>query len=606
MSAIYRNLPKSAPAILLAWAFALQGAKTPQAFCVWAGIALGLSAWTLYQQPDAYLDALRHPAWLLLFTGVGLGYVFSTNKSLSLYPTTQLLIYLFVWPLLMLTLRDDDRPLFWKVVQAVALISGVLSALQLRRTPVIGWLPINPAFNAMWMASLSLALISRAMDTHPTRIEKWTHLLTAAFLSICIVLSSSRMALLAWVVGALALLLHPTIGSRIRKRSLGLGILGLAIFACYPEIFLGRFQIVPGTPVQLHRAKIWRTGLLGMLDHPFGGYGLDTFEMAYQRHAFPVNENPVRFGKTTEFAHNEFIQLGAELGIPLLVCLLWAFGRGVRNAFRDPHARTALGVVTALCVGAMFNPVWHMPLLAFWTLVWAAAIPSSWKPPAPILASAARSLRATVYGMLVLCAGLAGWFGLRQRWADQGRWDQIVRWSPYDAEALKEIAFSKPDLGERLTYLQKASAASPSDIYLLEHLATALENYPEKAHYERAIEVYTRVLSLAPSRATDALALGRLLFRERHFPAALLWFQAARTIEPNYWESDLWIARTLSLMNRPQEAISMLKQLAARHQSFIRENPRWDDFPHSVYEQQILRYDDRVVQSQLDHFLSRI
>jgi len=60
------------------------------------------------------------------------------------------------------------------------------------------------------------------------------------------------------------------------------------------------------------RLTIWRQGFSLMLDNPFLGVGVDAFESALGR-AFRLDEGQ------WQTAHNSFLQVGAELGIPGLL-----------------------------------------------------------------------------------------------------------------------------------------------------------------------------------------------------------------------------------------------------------------------------------------------
>lgn len=60
------------------------------------------------------------------------------------------------------------------------------------------------------------------------------------------------------------------------------------------------------------RLTIWRQGFALMLDHPFLGVGVDSFETALGR-TFRLDEG------AWQTAHNSFLQVGAELGFPGLI-----------------------------------------------------------------------------------------------------------------------------------------------------------------------------------------------------------------------------------------------------------------------------------------------
>ena len=109
-------------------------------------------------------------------------------------------------------------------------------------------------------------------------------------------------------------------------------------------------------------------------------------------------------------------------------------------------------------------------------------------------------------------------------------------------------------------------------------------------------------LTLAPGRAVNALALGRLAARRKAWPEALGWFVRAKTLEPHYWEASLWIARCQAALGERKKAIFTLRQIPlerAEVRARIDARRSIDRYDPSGYERMILSYDARVVEREL-------
>lgn len=77
-------------------------------------------------------------------------------------------------------------------------------------------------------------------------------------------------------------------------------------------------------PASYSRWKMWEGALVQMGDHPFG-VGLGLYQYSFPRYAFPVEGEIARYGKTAQTPHNEYLQMGVELGAVTVV----VFGGGV-------------------------------------------------------------------------------------------------------------------------------------------------------------------------------------------------------------------------------------------------------------------------------------
>jgi len=166
-------------------------------------------------------------------------------------------------------------------------------------------------------AMFTIALGPYLAFERPSKLQKWYCLGCLAVTSIAVTLGASRGALPAM----LSIFLMMALRSKKRMRYL----LVLALFLA-PSFFLDsspakRF-FAPSerdTANTVTRTTVWRAGLRMVEQNPFMGVGIDNFSplaTAYE----DTNEEGVR-----SMAHNTYIQLGAEMGLPGLVIFLMIY-----------------------------------------------------------------------------------------------------------------------------------------------------------------------------------------------------------------------------------------------------------------------------------------
>jgi O-antigen ligase len=76
------------------------------------------------------------------------------------------------------------------------------------------------------------------------------------------------------------------------------------------------------------RLKLWRAGLRMIADHPVTGVGVGRFKMYAL--SYGADDDP----ELVHIAHNTYISIGAEMGVPGLVLYLGLFGATLRSLVR--------------------------------------------------------------------------------------------------------------------------------------------------------------------------------------------------------------------------------------------------------------------------------
>ncbi len=202
-----------------------------------------------------------------------------------------------------------------------------------------GWIAGDPNYFTIG-AVLVLPLIwnLRRENRHPAL--RW--LLTAGMLLLIVAtwLAASRGGLLGLIAGALWLVWRAQRAQPAsRRRGLTFGNLQVWKYAPAGLLILPLLLALPNSPLQrlLHpsrsdrmavmkREVVWRAGLRMVIAHPLWGVGLGNFKNQVAAYEKAPHKDAWRSnGSVRSLAHNTYLEIAAELGLPGLLAwgLLW-------------------------------------------------------------------------------------------------------------------------------------------------------------------------------------------------------------------------------------------------------------------------------------------
>ena len=237
----------------------------------------------------------------------------------------------------------------------------------------------NPNFLAGYLATTSVLLLaslcyrkfwcSRSWATWRGAIESILPLVILAILLVALLKTGSRGGALALVVGT-ALVIWLRFGRR--------GLIGLvflvAVAALAPNPI--RDRVVTEhvhNPAAYARWQMWQSAINEIIEHPLG-IGIGLYQYTYPRYAFPTEEEIVRYGKIAYTPHNEYLQMGIELGVVGLGIFLWGLVLVARDALwllrqRLTRRQRALavgmcGAIVVILTQAAVDSNLHEPALA--------------------------------------------------------------------------------------------------------------------------------------------------------------------------------------------------------------------------------------------------
>lgn len=343
--------------VFLAFAVLLHGAVEVWSAALFEiGAAILLAAWAWHSFKDSEFtiawNPLIWPLLGLLFFGVmqilcGWSvYPYQSKQDLLRWAAS--FIYFFLAAQVFREKRDLKMLVWFVIVFGfLAALFGIVQQFTFNgklywvRRMTQGGIPFGPFVNRNHFAGFMELVVPLGLALLIFRgIRKEQFPLTALFSVVqvsALVLSASRGGIIGFAFGVALLLAL----SRIRRAGQAwrgaMVIVLLAVVAMVGWLGIGqvaeRFSKGGSRDVSLtRRAAITRGTWRIFLDHPWTGTGAGTFMAVYPRYEEYYDGNVI------EHAHNDYVELFAEMGLPgalLAVCFLLLFFRG---AFREFQA----------------------------------------------------------------------------------------------------------------------------------------------------------------------------------------------------------------------------------------------------------------------------
>jgi O-antigen ligase len=369
---------------------------------------------------------------------------------------------------------------------------------------------------------------------------------------------------------AMGLLLYATFLLRSRAAMLSIGvIIFLALpkslrkavwviggFVCLLLFYFARHQILRYLEIDTYgllstmgRFSIWKTDLLALKAHPLFGYGLGNFEYAFMQFHQPSSEF-LRYGKTTIFAHNGFLQTAIDGGLPALFFLLW----GIRNIWSLVSSNSHLNDksfalnwrfwgIAVYAVTSLFN---YSLFLPFNGLVFAACV-GLLMSEYEVVTQPSISIR--LFQLSLKC--LMGFFclflflsGIADLFAANGRVDMAARFMPANSDywyqmALNEMADNKEaggvsfDSTRVLANLKRAALWNPHDPFVYSRIGRVLNATRHGAQRAEIESAFEQAETISPKHAPFWVEHGFYLLSVRQWQHAGSNFQRAADLEPN-------------------------------------------------------------------------
>ncbi len=527
----------------------------------------------------------------------------------------------------------------------------------------------NPNFLAGYLASIGSIIVglmcysklwSRFAGRRQTisRSETTSILILGSLFGLmfmAVMLTGSRAGLMVFVISVMTV-----VGIRFGWRTAVIAVaLFLSVVVLIPNPIVDRIRVEHlMNPETYARWSIWHSSIAAIVDHPFGS-GLGLYQYIYPRYAVPIEGMITRYGRVAQSAHNEYLQVGVELGIAglvVLLCGIVALFREARQVISGRLGRQQRGLITGIVgatagilLHAALDSNLHEPAIAI-SLVLCTGILCSAKqlqrPAQPLV----RSLRLDSKRSRLVWAG-GGIFvvtmllvyvlqpGLAWRSYEDGAYaakakDYRTAIADYEAAIALEpgkslyhsslaasyfMTFQQtgdPTFSEAtLRELKVARDLNPLDgrLWGLEgHVYRIISERQHSVHAHELVDrkqlmdwralarsAYENALVLEPFNAMHYLELGRLHRSDGHREQALGLLRQAVTIEPNLLPAREWLVRLY---------LESLEITRAEHEyrEIVDRRGRFEGTKTNAFEAQFLSVDITALEVSLAEAKGRI
>jgi O-antigen ligase/Tfp pilus assembly protein PilF len=420
----------------------------------------------------------------------------------------------------------------------------------------------------------------KAPTVEPEAAPRYTEIagfFSAALMFLTILLTGSKGAFAGLLLGIIAFALLAFRGGG-KTRLVRLGILGFVLFTIALAFILPplRQRLLSAFAWQSHssifRAYTWQATWEMIKARPWTGFGGGTFENILPRYAI---------AGYTRSAHQSFLQIAAECGLPaLLAGLLWGVLLLRRLAIGATHAAEPLaGYVAAAAVAGllasslqqMADYAWYIPGVgvAFFALAaLGAGGETSTAAEGRALLKHARWLP-LVIGLALLL------------WASTAQYAEVVA-------GRAESQISAGNYRVAIDYLARAAPINPSQAQFpveIAKLEEAMAARGDREPLQRAIQARQRATVLQPTEPVNYLALSRLYEQAGDLASATKAIDQALSWYPGYPRGLAQSAHLQEKSGKHEAALQTYRRLLDVYRSPVGRYPPVQDMVETAYVQ---------------------
>jgi tetratricopeptide (TPR) repeat protein len=394
---------------------------------------------------------------------------------------------------------------------------------------------------------------------------------TISLMIICLIFTHSRGGLFS-----LFIVLLFVFGLRFKIWGIiSVLVTGLIFFIVFPETSLMKlFKMGTIDPYVYQRPNIWKSAIAIIKDNHFLGVGLGNFELGFYRHNFPVEDVFARYGKYTRFAHNEILQIGAELGIAAVIIVLWMinlfFREGIRllnknDNINDKYVITAMCGIVAILSHSLVDFNLHLPAMVFPLLLFACTI-ANFSSNSFYKVAYRKSIFFVIQGVIFCLIFFIIMIFLGDFYSQKKNWKKAIFYNPLNANYYKKLGdsflckYKNREVPEK--YLQPEILRAYKKMVLLNSHESYYHNQLGRFFYEidlkkflsNALYEYKKAVFYNPTEPFFRFHLASLYFNEGNYERALSVWKEAVCIEPNYIAAYYWRGIAFLKLNKDKEA----------------------------------------------------
>jgi len=344
------------------------------------------------------------------------------------------------------------------------------------------------------------------------------------------------------------------------------------------------------------RMATWKLTTLMIKDRPLLGSGIGTFKyntLKYQAIFFEQGDNRSLYPHGfADKAHNEYLQLWAELGIVGLAIFIWLiiayFNYGISNLKRERNEQKQgvmiglMGAVVAVLVDGLFGFPLHLPatIVLFWLAIGLTVV-MELKNNINTKKINISQFKLYLYIVIIfltifLCATMMRPFVARTYWYYGEKeiknqnydkaieiYEEALKWDPYFGALYYDlgIIFTQRDLYDTALNYFKESKKYCDFPGLPQNFAII---YLAKGDSDKAIDSLKQAISYQRNIQTMPPLynkLGNAYLRLENYELAEMTFKNALKIDPDFFSSHYGLANAYLRQNRIDEGLIELKRV---------------------------------------------
>ncbi|OIO76271.1 MAG: hypothetical protein AUJ85_00920 [Elusimicrobia bacterium CG1_02_37_114] len=425
---------------------------------------------------------------------------------------------------------------------------------------------------------VSLCLIFSSQTGKNQKILLWIGLLIILTAQI---LLFSRGAWVALIIGLAVLF-------AFNWRKLLMPVLILILFCSTISLFIIKPHLLDKTgfkfftPYGTARTLIWRVALNGFLHKPLLGWGIKSFENVYYKFALPFEEEVGRYGRSTRFAHNEYLHIAVETGIIGLAIFLLLIFLVIKEAIIwlksddgiDYWQKIAcITSIIAILIHSLFDFNLHSPIITYSLIFFSANCVRKKElfsiPPVVSIIAKFAVIILIIANILTFSAFV---------FAKQFRYYRTANTiNPLDSGYYERVALLSTDDNIKEKFFNIAIKLDPQNSFLHQKLA---QYYLSKSEFNQAVRHYTAAIELNPCNPFFYSELAEIYYKNNETDIALKFYKKSVELEPFYVFAHYRMGKIFIKQNK--------KELAQKAFQNIKKIKEMNLTPDSNYSKRLL------------------